>query len=155
MVISCGLNHVGIQQDLWVISPNMVSPTGYVCWPLLSMERFQLWYYPQYLWGIMNESQLGSLLVDVSRTPPLRISKSALIILVALHQRKESTEEAVCETGAEVSMPSRKCRCGVMLSTAEPKRDKMELSQGLDLPKGRDARLPVEICDQRSLTDQG
>ena len=47
--------------DTWIITPDVISPTGYVRRLILLKGRFHLWNYPQELWGRMNEDQLGAL----------------------------------------------------------------------------------------------
>ena len=60
-VLHWGMYPTRGKQETWVISPEVMSPTGFVWRRLLFKEKYHLWDFMDNLWQHINYQQLGSM----------------------------------------------------------------------------------------------
>ena len=74
-VVYWSLYPVGEKKEPWIITPEVMSLTGYFRQLLLFKENFHLWDFLEYMWQKTNEDQLGDMWRDVVDYLPARILK--------------------------------------------------------------------------------
>ena len=127
MLVYWGLYHVGIKQEPRLITPDVMSPTGYVRRPLLFKVRFHLWDYPQDFQGRVNEIQLGLLWVYVSRMPLVSILEASLEDMVGVNSIKGSHQVALGYMVTAALISTIKSRGGVIIIPEDPNMFKIEV----------------------------